>query len=98
MEGCQLYAQAAERAKRGERTVSMDEMTGVQALQRKHPDLPMLPGHVLKREFEYIWHGTLSWFINLDVATGQVIEASWGSNPWRRRLPRSSPTADRQFS
>ncbi len=53
-------------------------MTGVQALQRKHPDLPMLSGHVLRREFEYIRHGTLSWFMNLDVATGQVIEPSWG--------------------
>jgi len=58
--------------------MSMDEMTGVQALQRKHPDLPMLPGHVLRREFEYIRHGTLSWFINFDVATGRVIEPSWG--------------------
>lgn len=56
----------------------MDELTGVQALERKHPDLPMLPGHVLRREFEYIRHGTLSWFINLDVATGLVIEPSWG--------------------
>lgn len=78
MDGCQLYAQAAERAKQGERTISMDELTGVQALERKHPDLPMQPGHVLRREFEYIRHGTLSWFINFDVATGQVIEASWG--------------------
>ncbi len=78
VEGCQVYAQAAERAKQGERTVSMDEMTGVQALQRKHPDLPMLSGHVLRREFEYLRHGTLSWFMNLDVATGQVIEPSWG--------------------
>ncbi len=56
----------------------MDELTGVQALERKHPDLPMQPGHVLRREFEYIRHGTLSWFINFDVATGQVIEPSWG--------------------
>jgi putative transposase len=56
----------------------MDELTGVQALERKHPDLPMQPGHVLRREFEYLRHGTLSWFINLDVATGQVIEPSWG--------------------
>ena len=53
-------------------------MTGVQALERKHADLPMQPGHVLRREFEYIRHGTLSWFINFDVATGQVIEPSWG--------------------
>lgn len=78
VEGCQVYAQAAERAKHGERTISMDEMTGVQAVERKHPDLPMLPGHVLRREFEYIRHGTLSWFLNFDVATGQVIEPSWG--------------------
>ncbi len=78
VEGCQVYAQATERAKQGERTISMDELTGVQALERKHPDLPMKPGHVLRREFEYIRHGTLSWFINFDVATGQVIEPSWG--------------------
>ncbi len=32
----------------------------------------------LSREFEYIRHGTLSWFINFDVVTGQVIEPSWG--------------------
>jgi len=56
----------------------MDELTGVQALERKHPDLPMQSGHVLRREFEYIRHGTLSWFINFEVATGQVIEPSWG--------------------
>lgn len=78
MEGCQVYAQAAQRAKEGERTISMDELTGVQALERKHPDLPMKPGHVLRREFEYIRHGTLSWYINLDVATGKIIEPSWG--------------------
>jgi hypothetical protein len=64
IEGCQVYAQAGERAKQGERTISMDELTGVQALERKHPDLPMQPGHVLRREFEYLRHGTLSWFIN----------------------------------
>lgn len=78
VEGCEVYAKAAERAEQGERTISMDEMTGVQALQRKYPDLPMQSGHVLRREFEYIRHGTLSWFINFDVVSGQVIEPSWG--------------------
>ena len=73
-----MYAKAKERAKDGERTISMDELTGVQAIQRKHPDLPMQPGHVLRREFEYIRHGTLSWFINFDVVSGQVIDPSWG--------------------
>jgi hypothetical protein len=37
---------AQERAKQGERTISMDELTGVQALERLHPDLPMTAGHV----------------------------------------------------
>jgi transposase len=78
-QGCQLYARAVARTKEGERTISMDELTGVQALERKYPDLPMFPDHVLRREFEYIRHGTLSWFINFDVATGQVIVPSWGA-------------------
>ena len=56
-----MYAQAAPRAKQGERSISLDELTGVQAIERKHPDLPMQPGQVLRREFEYIRHGTLSW-------------------------------------
>jgi len=82
---CELYLKAAERAKNGERTISTDEMTGVQAIERKRPDLPMQPaspelpkGRVLYREHEYIRHGTLTWFINLDVATGKVIEPSYG--------------------
>jgi transposase len=77
-QGCEVYARAGQRAKQGERTISMDELTGVQAVERKHPDLPMQPGHVLRREFEYIRHGILSWFINFDVVTGHVIEPSWG--------------------
>ena len=77
-DGCEVYANAPERAKDGERTISMDELTGVQALERKYSDLPMQPGHVLRREFEYIRHGILSWFINFDVVTGSVIEPSWG--------------------
>ena len=77
-DGCEIYARARERARSGVRTISTDELTGVQALERKYPDLPMQPGHVLRREFEYIRHGTLSWFINFDVVSGEVIEPSWG--------------------
>lgn len=67
-----LYQTAQERAERGEATVSTDEMTGVQALERKHPDLPMRPSRVLRREFEYIRHGTLSFIVNFEVASGQI--------------------------
>jgi len=65
-------------AAQGERTLSTDELTGVQALERKHPGLPMVPGKVERREFEYIRHGTLSFMINFDVATGQVETPSCG--------------------
>lgn len=36
---CQTYLQALERQARGERTLSLDEMTGIQALERQAPDL-----------------------------------------------------------
>ena len=73
-----LYQTAQERAERGEATVSTDEMTGVQALERKHPDRPLQPGRVLRREFEYIRHGTLSLIVNFDVASGRVGQVSAG--------------------
>ena len=53
--------------------MSTDELTGVQALERKHPGLPLAPGKVERREFEYIRHGTRSFILNRDVATGQVV-------------------------
>ena len=74
-----LYRQAPELAKKGEAVMSTDEMTGVQALERKHPGLPMAPGKVERREFEYIRHGTLSFIVNFEVATGQVVTVSCGS-------------------
>jgi transposase len=74
----QLYQTAQQRAERREAIVSADEMTGVQALEPKHPDLPMQPGRVLRREFEYIRHGTLSFIVNFHVADGTVGQVSAG--------------------
>jgi putative transposase len=68
-----VYKEASERAKQGQRTESLDEMTGVQALERKHPGLQMIPGKVERREFEYIRHGTLSFICNFDVASGELV-------------------------
>lgn len=81
---CRLYREAPERATRGERVLSTDELTGVQALERKHPGLPLAPGKVERREFEYIRHGTQSFMINFDVVTGQVVLPSVG--PTRTEL------------
>jgi transposase len=55
------------------RTVSIDEMTGIQALERAAPSLPMKPGHVERREFEYIRHGTKALIAAFDVTTGRVL-------------------------
>lgn len=74
----QLYQTAQERAEQGEAIVSTDEMTGVQAREPKHPDLPMQPGRVLRREFEYIRHGTLSFIVNFHVAEGKIGQISAG--------------------
>lgn len=66
------------RHQEGERTISTDELTGVQALERKHPGLPMAPGKVERREFEYIRHGTLSFILSRDVVTGEVLTPTAG--------------------
>lgn len=70
---CVTYAEAIEGYQRGEHTVSIDEMTGIQALERAAPTKPVRPGRVERREFEYIRHGTHTLIANLEVASGQVI-------------------------
>ena len=64
-------------------------MTGVQALERIAPDLPIAPGKVARREFEYRRHGTQTVIAAFDVATGQVTARR--RDPHRaglRQLPR----------
>jgi len=70
---CTLYRDAPALAERGERSVSTDELTGVQALERKHPGLPLAPGKAERREFEYIRNGTRSFIPSRDIVTGRVI-------------------------
>ena len=75
---CDLYREAPALVQSGERVMSTDELTGVQALERKHPGLPLAPGKVERREFEYIRHGTRSFIISRDVVTGQIVEPYGG--------------------
>lgn len=75
---CQVYEEAPQLATKGERIISTDEMTGVQALERVAPGLPLAPGKVERREFAYIRHGTLTFTINFDVVAGTVIASSYG--------------------
>jgi hypothetical protein len=73
-----VYREAPSLDAQGERVVSTDELTGVQALERKHPSLPMMPGQVERREFEYIRHGTCALIVSRDVVSGQIIAPSAG--------------------
>jgi hypothetical protein len=73
-----VYAEATERAEQGEMTVSTDELTSVQALERKYPGLPLAPGKVERREFEYVRHGTRSFILSRDVVTGQILAPACG--------------------
>jgi len=70
---CALYREAPQLACQGERVMSTDELTGVQALERKHPSLPMIPGHVERIEFEYIRHGTSAFIFSRDVVSGEIV-------------------------
>jgi len=77
-------------------------LTGVQALERKHPGLPLAPGKVERREFEYVRHGTATFTLNRDVATGRVIAPSHGPTRTEddfvahlRQTVASDPTATR---
>jgi hypothetical protein len=59
-------------AEQGGKTASIDEMTGIQALERAAKSLPMKPGYVERREFEYIRHGSRALVAAFDVATETV--------------------------
>ena len=54
-------------------------MSGIQALERTMPDIPMKPGSCVKVEFEYIRHGTQTLIASLNVATGRIEQASVGN-------------------
>ncbi|WP_243000277.1 helix-turn-helix domain-containing protein [Ruminococcus sp. AF31-8BH] len=41
---CTVYHEAEEVREKGGHTISVDEMTGIQALEHKYPDKPVIPG------------------------------------------------------
>ena len=73
-----MYAAAPALETLGIHVLCTDEMTGIQALERAAPTLPMRPGKVERREFAYIRHGTLSLIANFQVATGEAVFPSRG--------------------
>ena len=60
-------------AENGVHIVCTDEKTGIQALERLNPTLPMKPGFIEKREHSYKRHSTLCLTPNFDVVTGKIL-------------------------
>lgn len=72
---CVLYQQAPQRwAAQRIKTLSTDEKTGIQALERNAADKMLQVGQVRKQEYEYTRHGTLCLIANWDVAQGGIVQ------------------------
>ena len=63
-----LYLDPPERAV----VLCVDEKTGIQALDRTQPSLPMRPGQVERRTHDYARNGITDLFAALNIATGEV--------------------------
>jgi transposase len=75
---CDLYRRALTLQAQGVHLISCDEKTGIQALERIAPTLPMRPDWVESREFEYIRHGTQCLIANFEIATGHIVTPTIG--------------------
>lgn len=71
---CQAYLNAPDLYfQENTHTVSVDEMPGLQALERVAKTIPMQPGQPVRIEYEYKRHGTMCLIGNWDVVLGQMI-------------------------
>jgi hypothetical protein len=76
-EVCQTYLSAPSLFfQQNIHTVSVDEMCGIQALERIAVTIPMKPGQPERIEFEYKRHGTLGLIANWHVVLGQMIAST----------------------
>jgi transposase len=64
-----LYLEPPE----GEVVVSVDAKSGIQALDRTQPMLPMTFGKTEKRTHDYVRMGTVDMYAAIDIRTGQVL-------------------------
>lgn len=78
MQICQLYQQAPALLQAGVHVVSVDEKTGIQALERLYPTQPAKPGRLERREFVYKRHGTCCLIASLEVSLGRLIASTIG--------------------
>lgn len=66
---CDLYKTKPENSI----VLSIDEKSGIQAIERKNKGSPAKRGQLYREEFEYIRHGTQCLIAALDVHTGKLV-------------------------
>ena len=68
------YEQAPQLAKQGIVVICLDEKPSIQALERRFPTLSIKPGHIERREYEYIRHGVTHFMAGFRLHDGWA----WG--------------------
>lgn len=80
LECIELYEKAQEMYEQNKILISIDQKTGIQALERLFPDKLVKPGYIKKREHSYIRHGTKNLIAGFIVATGKVLGKCYDRN------------------
>jgi transposase len=70
---CDIYKTSIELHKKNVHVISVDEKSGIQAIERANPNLSTRCGSIEKIEHEYIRHGTQCLIANFEVGTGKII-------------------------
>ena len=70
---CQLILSTIEGLTPKQYVISVDEKTGIQALERIEQTAPTSKGGHLRREFEYKRHGTTTLMAAINVTDGKLI-------------------------
>ena len=73
---CDLYQNAVGLERLGEKVLSCDEKTGIQALEHSAAKQTCKPGMVERVEHNYQRHGTQCLIANFNIATGKVVQPS----------------------
>ena len=68
-----MYKKSVQLNEDGTHVISVDEKTGIQALEREAETKPVIVGKPELREYNYIRHDTQCLIGNFEVATGKVL-------------------------
>ena len=80
LECVELYEKAQEMHEQNKILISIDQKTGIQALERLFGDKPVKPGYIKRREHSYKRHGIKNLIAGFVVATGKILGKCYDRN------------------